>query len=148
MVGKAAEYAIRALVYICMRNLEGKTPGFREVAKEIESPEPYTAKILQNLARSRVLSSVKGRGGGFFFKELTPEASPTLYDVISQMGDAHIFTSCGFGLKHCDDAHPCPMHEEYLPIRDGFYRLVRKETIYSLAQKVMKQEAVINRLMN
>jgi len=147
MLGRATEYAIRALVYICIRNLEGKTPGFREVAREIESPVPYTGKILQILVRSRMLSSVKGRGGGFYFEELTAAKSPTLYEVIKKMGDNQLFTRCGFGLASCDEQLPCPMHEDYLPLRDGFYRMVRTETIYSLAQKVMKRKAVLNRLV-
>ncbi|GET35068.1 hypothetical protein PbJCM13498_39310 [Prolixibacter bellariivorans] len=147
MLGRATEYAIRALVYICIRNLEGKTPGFREVAREIESPVPYTGKILQNLVRARLLSSVKGRGGGFYFEELDSVHSPTLYEVIKKTGDNQLFSRCGFGLANCDDKLPCPMHHEYLPLRDGFYKMVKTETIYSLAQKVMNRKAVLNRLV-
>jgi DNA-binding IscR family transcriptional regulator len=51
MLSKSAEYAIRALVYIQLQNWEGKRPGYREIAREIESPEHFTAKILQIMTR-------------------------------------------------------------------------------------------------
>lgn len=70
MLGKSTEYAIRALVYIAMQNGRQKRPGCKEVAKEIGSPEHFTAKILQQLVKHGVINSAKGRGGGFFFEDL------------------------------------------------------------------------------
>ncbi len=84
MLGKTTEYAIRALVYIYIRNLEGKRPGFKEIARNINSPEQFTAKILQNLARAGIIYSMKGRGGGFFFDQ---NNSPLpLFEVIRTSG--------------------------------------------------------------
>ena len=68
MLGKATEYAIRALVFIYLRNLEGKRPGFREIAANIDSPVQFTAKILQTLTRMEIISSMKGRGGGLLLR--------------------------------------------------------------------------------
>jgi hypothetical protein len=69
MLGKTTGYAIRALVYVYMQNIKGKRPGYKEISKETDSPEQFTAKVLQNLARAELVSSMKGRGGGFFFDE-------------------------------------------------------------------------------
>ncbi len=80
MFTKPTEYAIRALVYIVLQNTSGKRPGFKEIAKKINSSEPYMAKILQNLTRHNVINSVKGRGGGFYF--LKPIEILPLYDII------------------------------------------------------------------
>jgi DNA-binding IscR family transcriptional regulator len=67
MLSKSTEYAIRALVYIQLCTWEQKRPGASEIAKEIEAPVAYTAKILQILTKSQLIDSLKGRGGGFFF---------------------------------------------------------------------------------
>ena len=67
MFNKETEYALRGLVYIKLQNLKGRRPGTYEVAKEIEAPPFYTAKILQRLVRFGFLRSLKGKGGGFFF---------------------------------------------------------------------------------
>ena len=72
MFNKETEYALRGLVYINLQNLKGRRPGTSEVAKEIEAPPFFTAKILQRLVRSGFLRSLKGKGGGFFFEPDKP----------------------------------------------------------------------------
>lgn len=144
MLSKTTEYAIRALVYVYIQNQEGKRPGYKEIAKEIDSPEQFTAKVLQNLARAELVSSMKGRGGGFFFVDaLVPV---TLYEVIRVVEGEKFFTKCGFGLKLCDCETPCPIHEDYSPVREGFYNLAKNQTIQSLAGKVNDHKAVLMRI--
>jgi len=144
MLGKTTEYAIRALVYIFIQNQEGKRPGFKEISKKIDSPEQFTAKVLQNLARAELISSIKGRGGGFFFDQT---ATPlTIYDVIRVMEGDKFFSKCGFGLKRCDGESPCPLHHDYSSVRESFFKLVKKETIQSLAKKINEQKAILTRL--
>jgi Rrf2 family protein len=144
MLTKATEYAIRALVYIELRNSEGKRPGFKEIAREIDSPEPFTAKILQLLTRQGIIGSMKGRGGGFFFE--TEERSLSIYSVIVAMEGKKFFEKCGFGLKNCNASNPCPFHNEYKKIRDDFTKLVQSETIQSFAEKVKNGNAVLSRI--
>jgi len=58
-------------------------------------------------------------------------------------GDAWYY-KCGLGLKHCSDDNPCPLHNEYKVIRDGYHRLVTGETIASFAEKIRNGSAVLN----
>ena len=67
MFNKETEYALRGLVYIQTQNMLGKKPGIVEIAKEIDSPQFYMAKILQRLVRLGFIASTKGKGGGFYF---------------------------------------------------------------------------------
>jgi Rrf2 family protein len=143
VLGKATEYAIRALVYIYMQNQAGKRPGFREISKKINSPEQFTAKILQTLAREKLVSSIKGRGGGFFFDQ--PAASLPLYEVIRVVEGETFFNKCGFGLQRCNSENPCPLHDEYSPVREGFFSLVKNVTIQSLATKIYDYKGVLTR---
>ena len=143
MVGKTSEYAIRALVFVFMQNQAGKRPGFKEIAKKINSPEQFTAKILQKLAREQFVSSAKGRGGGFFFDQ--PVVPLNLYDVIRVLEGELFFSKCGFGLEHCNCENPCPMHDDYYPVREGFFNMVKNVTIQSLASKIHEQKGVLTR---
>ena len=143
MLGKTTEYAIRALVYIFIQNQEGKRPGFKEIAKKIDSPEQFTAKVLQILAREELILSMKGRGGGFFFDQ--PATPLTLHEVIRVMEGEKFFSKCGFGLNRCDCENPCPMHNDYSPVREGFFQLVKEVTIKSLANKINDHKAVLTR---
>lgn len=144
MLGKTTEYAIRALVYIYIQNMEGERPGFKEIAKKIDSPEQFTGKVLQNLTRANIVSSMKGRGGGFFFNE--PTHPVTLFKVIEAIEGKEYFLKCGFGLKRCDTNNPCPLHADYAPVRDSFFKMVNEKTIQLLANKINKREATLNRL--
>jgi len=145
MLAKITEYAIRALIYIQLQNWKRLRPGVSEIAKEIEAPEAYLATILHTLTKHKLLDSIKGRGGGFFFKE--NQIDLTLYDVIHVMEGDGVFNKCGFGLKNCSDLKPCPIHVEYKFLRGGFYRMVNKETIKSLSKKILEGKAVLNRLI-
>ncbi len=144
MLSKSTEYAIRALVFVQLRNWEQKRPGVGEIAKEIEAPEAYTAKILQTLTKNKLMDSMKGRGGGFFFND--NQSNLTLYDVIHVVEGDACFHKCGFGLKQCNNDNPCPLHEQYKIVRDGFFEIVKTETIQSLSEKIKQGEAVLNRL--
>lgn len=143
MLSKTTEYAIRSLVYIYMQNKNGKRPGFKEIAKNIDSPEGFTGKVLQIATRSRLVSSAKGRGGGFFYDN--PEKPLYLIDIIKVTEGQEFFQKCGFGLNLCDATNPCPMHDEYVKVRESFFKLVNDLTIQKLALKINKNEAVLKR---
>ena len=138
MFNKETEYALRGLVYIQLQNYKERRPGMVEVAKEIEAPPFYTAKILQRLVRYGFIESLKGKGGGFFFDRNKPDLP--LVKLIESTGGDRSFSGCGFGLKHCDIGNPCPLHDKYALIRDSINKLVSEDTVQSLAKKVYKKE--------
>lgn len=133
MFNKETEYALRSLVYIQVENDKGRRPGLSEIAGEIDAPPFYTAKILQRMVRQGFVQSRKGRGGGFFFD--CRQAPLRIGDVIKAVEGDNLMTSCAFGLKHCDEINPCPLHSRYAPIREAINALVREETIQSLARR-------------
>ena len=136
MFNKETQYALRGLVYIQAQNTKGLRPGIDEIAREIEAPRFFTAKILQRLVKQGFINSLKGKGGGFYFDETRKEVS--IKEVISSTEGDKVITGCGFGLKHCSEENPCPLHEEYKSIRDAINRLVSSETVQSLARKGYK----------
>jgi len=145
MLAKSAEYAIRALVYTQLQNWKKKRPSIQEIAKEIEAPEAFTAKILQTLTRHGIIDSRKGRGGGFFFNE--EQLHLTLFEVIHVMEGDACFTKCAFGFKHCNDANPCPLHHRYAPLRDGFLNIAKTETIQTLSRSIVEGKAYLRPAM-
>lgn len=145
MFNKETEYALRGLVYIKLQNLKKRRPGMAEVAKEIEAPHFFTAKILQRLVRGGFIQSVKGKGGGFFFDPDKPDLP--LEKLISATEGDRTFSGCAFGLKQCSDDQPCPLHEQYAPIRKAIGELISRETVQSLAEKVYNKETSIPTLL-
>jgi len=132
MFNKETEYALRGLVYIQQQNANGRKPGVAEIAREIDAPPFFTAKILQRLVRNRFIRSSKGKGGGFYFEPGKPGLA--LRDLIIATEGSSVLSGCGFGLRYCDEEHPCPLHNRYAPIREALNKLVSEETIQSMAK--------------
>jgi Rrf2 family protein len=146
MFNKETEYALRSLIYIKLQNIKDRRPGTVEISREIEAPPFFTAKILQRLVRSGFLESLKGKNGGFYFDSGKPDLP--LKTLISATEGDRSFSGCGIGMKNCNSANPCPLHDRYAPIRTAINELVSFETVQSLADKVHSKEMNLKNLTN
>ena len=115
LLSKSCEYAIRAAVYIAYKSQKNQRTGMIEVAAAIGSPIHFTGKILQAMARRKVISSNKGPHGGFYVKD---DRSLFLIDIIRAIDGCELFTACVMGLQTCSDLKPCPMHAQIKPLKD------------------------------
>jgi Rrf2 family transcriptional regulator, iron-sulfur cluster assembly transcription factor len=129
ILSKSCEYAIRATVYVACKSQKGEKVGIIEVAKAIGSPMHFTGKILQTLARKKILSSAKGPNGGFYIDD---GQSLLLIDVIRAIDGNGLFVACVLGLDKCSEMQPCPMHEQVKPIRDQLMAEFSKQSINEL----------------
>lgn len=144
MFSKACEYGIRAVIYIWSQSEEGKKIGIKDISKEIDGPEFFTAKILQSLAKQGVVSSAKGPNGGFFIEKESGEL--TLMDLVKAIDGDQIFTGCGLGLKQCSETSPCPIHHEFKSIRDQLGKMLRDKKISDLAAEINNGTAILSSL--
>lgn len=132
MFSKACEYAIRATLYVAEQSLEGRRVSLKDIAEAIDSPVAFTAKILQQLVRNHVMISVMGPTGGFEIerKKLDTIKLSQIVDAID--GNA-IYRGCGLGLKECNAAKPCPVHDKFVKIRDDLKDMLENTSLYELA---------------
>lgn len=98
MFSKTCEYAIRATIVIASETESGQRISLREIARKIDSPEQFTAKILQKLAKNAIVASTKGNGGGFFIAKENFKKIKLKHIVIAIDGDA-IYHQCSFGVN-------------------------------------------------
>lgn len=123
MFSRACEYAIKIMIYIAGNEQEDRRTGLREVTEAIGSPEAFTAKILQQLVKSKLLDSFKGPSGGF---ELMKNKEIRLADVVLVIDGEKLMEECVLGLDECSSRNPCPVHEKFLLVRNQL-----KETLLS-----------------
>ncbi|MCB9339020.1 MAG: Rrf2 family transcriptional regulator [Lewinellaceae bacterium] len=144
MFSKACEYGIRAAAHIALQSEKGFRVGLRDIAIAIDSPEAFTAKILQQLSRNDLIQSSKGPQGGF---EMTPHQLKTvmLSDVVSTIDGNSVYTSCGLGLRNCNAKRPCPLHNEFLEIREKLRIMLETTTVRQLAEALKAGEAILKR---
>ncbi len=132
MFSKSCEYAIRAIIYIAGQSLKGQRVTLIDIASEIDSPVAFTAKILQQLSKSNVLSSLKGPSGGFYLSE-DQLNTINLGRVVKAIDGDKLFVTCGLGLKHCSEKQPCPVHHKFKAIRNDLCQMLDSTTIQEMA---------------
>ncbi|AUC81173.1 Rrf2 family transcriptional regulator [Lacinutrix sp. Bg11-31] len=132
MFSKACEYGIRASIFIAKNSFEGKRVSPKEISEEINSPQAFTAKILQALVRHDIIKSVKGAYGGFEIDKDVISSIKLAYIVEAIDGDS-IYSGCGLGLDKCDENHPCPVHNKFKEIRDGLKHMLETTNLEELA---------------
>ncbi len=124
---RSTEYAIRSLVYLAVNASENRYFGTKKIAEDLGFPEHYLGKVLQELARKNIITSLKGPNGGFCVDETAMEIS--LLKVIESIDGLNFFNTCGLGLHECDDEKPCPIHKDYQIFRGDFYKMLSEKTI-------------------
>jgi len=132
MFSKACEYGIKAAIYVAVQSLEDKRVSMKDIAREIDSPVAFTAKILQQLVRNHVMSSVMGPTGGFEIEKRKIDEIKLSQIVDAIDGDA-IYRGCGLGLKECNARKPCPVHDKFAKIRDELKNMLENTSLYELA---------------
>lgn len=142
MFSKACEYGIRATIFIATKSLEGERVRLKEIAKEINTPEAFTAKILQDLVRNNLIDSIKGPYGGF---EISTKSLKNirLSQIVDVIDGQSVYESCGLGFKECNKENPCPIHDKFKDIRESLKKMLETTTIYELAIKVEKGNAIL-----
>ena len=143
MFSKACEYAIRAVMFVAQKSKDGARIGIREIAKGIDSPEHFVAKILQDLSRKGVIQSQKGPSGGFYLDDRSLNAP--LADIVRVVDGEEIFTGCALGLKQCSETKPCPLHQEFKKIRDDLSHLLQQTSVGEFSTQLDKNRLFLKR---
>ena len=135
MLSNSCRYGIRAVIYLANQPVSNGKTGIIKISKDLDLPAPFLAKILQQLARQKILSSSKGPHGGFSL--LKDPKVITVLDIIKAIDGEDIFTNCLMHNGPCQTVQkekiPCPLHNDYGLIRKSMIELFSTRTIHELA---------------
>jgi Rrf2 family protein len=107
----------------------------KEIAEEINSPQAFTAKILQDLVRHHIIKSYKGAYGGFGIEKVDI-ANIKLSQIVTAIDGDKIYKGCGLGLEICDENHPCPVHDKFKEVREGLKFMLENTSLEELAMNI------------
>ena len=102
------------MIFLSTRKSDTGLAGLKEITKAIDSPEAYTAKILQQLVKSKLLISLRGPTGGF----KVAEREIVLLEIVTAIDGEKLVNNCVLGLDECSSTHPCPVHNKFVSVRD------------------------------
>lgn len=135
MFSKACEYGIKAAIFIATKSYEGKRVSPKEISAEIDSPQAFTAKILQALVKHNIINSVQGAYGGFEIDK-TNISNLKLSQIVNAIDGDSIYSGCGLGLEKCDENHPCPVHDKFKGVRDELKHMLEETNLEELALNI------------
>ncbi len=142
MLSKTCEYAIRASIFIATQSSQNKRVTIKEIAKNIDSPQSFTAKILQILAKKEIVHSIKGIGGGFEIPKDDIKKINLAQIVIAIDGEA-LFTSCGLGINHCSEERPCPLYNKFKGIRKELVFMLENTNLEEMAMDIRSGDSFL-----
>lgn len=143
MFSQKTKYALRVVLLLSLKSDTGDKVSGQEVAKNLKVPAAFTGKILQELARKNIVSSVKGPGGGFYLSK--QNRKKPLLEIVKAMDDMQFFTSCGLGLTECSETHPCPVHDDFKAVRNKLLHLFASKTINEISDEIVKRNLFLVR---
>ena len=126
----ACAYAIRAMTRLAMLRPDGYVL-LDELCEGTDLPRHFVAKIFQDLVRKGLLTSAKGRGGGFALA--SPPNQITLYDIVGHIDGVESLDNCVVGMAKCNDQQPCPQHDQWQPIRNELKKFLLSTTLEKMA---------------
>jgi Rrf2 family transcriptional regulator, iron-sulfur cluster assembly transcription factor len=137
MLSNSCRYGIRAVIYVASHTSGENKIGIKQISADLDLPTPFLAKILQQLARQKILDSSKGPHGGFSL--LKDPRNITLLDIVNTIDGYDTFTNCIMHKGTCEgvasEKKICPLHDDYEKTRADLIKLFSKKTIYELVRK-------------
>lgn len=134
MLSNACKYAIRSVLYLAVHHTAHKKVGVKKIAEELDVPQAFLAKLLQQLTKNELVSSTKGPSGGFFVSDENLQHS--IWDVIKCIDGTTKFDQCFMGLTSCGDENPCPVHFTVAPFKKKLLADFKDKNIQEFTKEI------------
>ena len=127
MLSRTTEYALRAAIFLASAGDENITA--QTVAAGTKVPEGYMSKVLNTLARAKIVRSQRGPLGGFSLSIAATDL--TMLRVVEAVEPLPRVDSCPLQLgEHASEL--CPLHSVLASLVDGVAATLATTTIAQL----------------
>jgi Rrf2 family protein len=129
-ISKKGDYAIRGMVY-----LAGQPPGrvalASEIARAMDVPPQFLAKILQQFGKLGLVRSFRGSGGGFQLAR--PPGEITLLEIVEAVEGPIMPNRCVISGGACNRETGCTVHPVWKKVQKSVVDILRGVTLKELA---------------
>ncbi|HEX7016127.1 MAG TPA: Rrf2 family transcriptional regulator [Cyclobacteriaceae bacterium] len=142
MLSKKCKYAIHALVYLAERYDQGPV-HIQDIAQDQRIPKKFLEAILLELKNAKILSSKKGKGGGYYMYRKPEDVN--LIEIIRLMDGAIAMLPCVSlnyyePCEECVNEHLCGIRDAFIGVRDETLRVLSEHTLAEIVRiKAEKQ---------
>ncbi|AUP78981.1 RrF2 family transcriptional regulator [Flavivirga eckloniae] len=141
MLSNSSKYAIKAVLFIALNASEENKVMAKDISQPINVPQAYIAKLLQELVKKGIVSSVRGPKGGFYLDEINMNHS--IMSIVSVIDGEKKLNSCMMSLEKCNEEKPCPLHSILVTSRSQILNSLKNKTIRALVEEVKLGKAFL-----
>ena len=131
MMSKKAKYAINAMVHLARKHGDGPTT-ISEISDEENIPQKFLEAILLELKNGGLLSSKKGKGGGYYM--IKPPQEINMADIMRLMDGPIALLPC-VSYKHyercdeCKDETTCGIRRVFFDVRNNTVEMLKDASL-------------------
>ena len=140
---RAADYAVRVMVYLAQLPSETRAL-LPDLAAATAAPESFLSKVLQSLSHARLISSRRGKLGGFAI--LPAGHGATMLQIVEAIDGPLCLNVCLQGGKGCERRSTCPAHPVWARAQRAMLEVLMSATVASLSSKTPPASSSPNRL--
>jgi Rrf2 family protein len=129
LITRDIDYAVRALCRMARKPEDSCSAS--ELVKLLGIPRPFLRKLLQKLNKSGILTSVKGKGGGFTLAR--KPGNIYISDVMRAFHGYIYINECSFRKGKCPNTGTCRLRREINSIERNAVSRLGKISIAYLA---------------
>jgi Rrf2 family protein len=131
---RAADYAVRVMIQLAVPAPNGRV-SLPSLAKATGAPESFLSKILQSLARARLISSQRGQAGGF---RISPRGrAASMLDVIEAIDGAICLNACMVTGRSCTRKTRCPAHPVWVEAQQAMLDVLSNTNVAAMAAQAL-----------
>ena len=137
---RAGEYAVRCVLYLTAQE-GGEVVRRQEIAQNMDIPNQFLGKIVQQLARSGIIEIIQGSKGGY--RLLVPPERLSLLDVVEAVTGEIFLNDCVLRPDSCLRSNGCSVHRVWEKARNQLRDTLRKARF----DKLLKEDACVSLLV-
>lgn len=145
-ISRKIEYGSRAMLFLASLP-DGITTSFREIAKQMDIPQEFLAKILKTLVKSKLVKSVRGAHGGYSLA--VPASQVSFLDVIEAVEgpiSVNVCTEKDHG--GCHFTGSCTMYSVWRTGQERMLEVYRSTRLDKLAMRSLTHRSPLVRLVS
>ncbi len=131
---KKCELALQAILFLSTGEKD-KCFSAIDISQAIDIPKEFTSKILQNLTSSGLITSRKGKNGGFCLAKQPKEIR--LIDVVEAVDGLDVFHNCVLGFPGCNMDSPCPLHSKWGALREETLKMLSEQNLEEMRENTL-----------
>ena len=128
-ISRKIDYGLRAMIFLASVPLDSIVP-FREIARRMQIPEEFAAKILKTLATRGLVRSTRGVKGGYSLAK--PRSAISFLDVIEAVEGPVVVNLCLDGGDACKLTPSCTMYAVWKLGQERMLEVYRQATLDQL----------------